>query len=682
MATVRRVYYTRPVPPNAVRVIVKGKPFVRFDGADGKPVTAPCVGDGSRCRVPSAKWYGQYTDANGKVRRVPLSANKDAARLMLSELVKRVENEKAGVIDRFADHRKRPIAAHLTDWIVSLRANGRTPQYVSLKAARVTAVIGGCGWVFPGDMTADRVEIFLSGLRSRRPELPPLPDGAEWFTLKQVGHLLGGVSRQTVAALFRRHRLTGTGRGKSRRFPRAAVETLRDLKDRGCSAQTSNHYLQAIQQFARWLMDNGRIDRSPFTRLKPLNARLDQRRRRGELSPSELGRLLAVTAAGGIKFRGLTGADRVMLYRLAVGTGFRAAELAALVPEFFDLNATPPAILLPAELSKNRKGAVQPVAAGLASDLRGYLAGRPIRERVWPGTWVGKAADMLRADLDAAGVPVEVDGPEGNESRDFHALRACFISNVIRAGADLKQVMTLARHSDPRLTAGRYARTRLHDLGAVVDKLPEPTTTRSETGVLKATGTDGSEADRLPSLTLPLALVGGIDRGRMSADENMGREVEVQTCSPNPLNPSVLRADEGERGGKRKRPRPDSNRGITVLQTAALPLGYEATTGHGNAIGSSDTCQSDRVRRNLRFQSLSQFTNPPFTFVASNGIAGSDHVAGLQVVEQHRFGIHEAHTSFDHERGQFQGNSCHAVAIAMEQIAGVYPHAAHPNGHF
>ena len=79
---------------------------------------------------------------------------------------------------------------------------------------------------------------------------------------------------------------------------------------------------------------------------------------------------------------------------------------------------------------------------------------------------------MLRADLDVAGVPVEVDGPEGTETRDFHALRACYISNVIRAGADLKQAMTLARHSDPRLTASRYARTRLHDLGAVVNKLP------------------------------------------------------------------------------------------------------------------------------------------------------------------------------------------------------------------
>lgn len=47
-----------------------------------------------------------------------------------------------------------------------------------------------------------------------------------------------------------------------------------------------------------------------------------------------------------------------MLYRTAVGTGFRAAELAALVPDWFDLNATPPTVILPPEFSKNRKGAV------------------------------------------------------------------------------------------------------------------------------------------------------------------------------------------------------------------------------------------------------------------------------------------------------------------------------------
>ena len=101
---------------------------------------------------------------------------------------------------------------------------------------------------------------------------------------------------------------------------------------------------------------------------------------------------------------------------------------------------------------------------------------------------------MLRADLDAAGVPVEADGPEGTETRDFHALRACYISNVIRAGADLKQAMTLARHSDPRLTAPRYARTRLHDLGAVVNKLPTTDTPTHQSAVLKLTGTDGGES--------------------------------------------------------------------------------------------------------------------------------------------------------------------------------------------
>src|SRR5690242_20691504 len=99
-----------------------------------------------------------------------------------------------------------------------------------------------------------------------------------------------------------------------------------------------------------------------------------------------------------------------MLYRTAVGTGFRASELAALVPDHFDLDATQPAVILPAEFTKNRKGAVQPLPSALAADLRTHLVGRNRKEPVWHGTWAVKAADMLGADLDAAGVPVEVDG--------------------------------------------------------------------------------------------------------------------------------------------------------------------------------------------------------------------------------------------------------------------------------
>lgn len=232
-----------------------------------------------------------------------------------------------------------------------------------------------------------------------------------------------------------------------------------------------------------------------------------------------------------------------MLYRVAVGTGFRAAELAALVPEFFDLDGFPPAIILPPEFTKNRKGAVQPIPADLVGDLRAYLAGRPGREPVWPGTWSVKAADVLRADLAAAGVAVEVDGPEGTETRDFHALRGVYISNVIRAGADLKQAMTLARHSDPRLTAGRYARTRLHDLGAVVNKLPTTETPANQT-VLRKTGTDcQSFRDRA-----------GAAAGAATGDGEGGRSRAGGEKTPTPSgedggsNPLEMQGFEGYQG--------------------------------------------------------------------------------------------------------------------------------------
>ena len=105
--------------------------------------------------------------------------------------------------------------------------------------------------------------------------------------------------------------------------------------------------------------------------------------------------------------------------------------------------------------------------------------------------WPKKPADTLRADLDAAGIPVEVDGPEGVETRDVYALRICSISDVRRSGADLMQAMTRARHSDPRVTTARYGRTRLHGLGALVVELPNPSAADREPVAARLTGTDG-----------------------------------------------------------------------------------------------------------------------------------------------------------------------------------------------
>ena len=75
-------------------------------GRDGnKTADYPLTADGASYLKPAGKWYGKFRDAAGRVRRVPLSANKDAARQMLAGLVRKVEMEKAGLRDPAADHR-------------------------------------------------------------------------------------------------------------------------------------------------------------------------------------------------------------------------------------------------------------------------------------------------------------------------------------------------------------------------------------------------------------------------------------------------------------------------------------------------------------------------------------------------------------------------------------------------
>ena len=218
-----------PLPPCAEVVAKDGRPHARVR-EKGKTVLYPLSANGAAYLKPAAKWAADVRFADGTRKRVRFSPNRDAAALMLAELLKRIENEKAGVIDRTAPHRKRPLASHLSDWLDSLRANGRDQTYLGLKTGRVRAVVEGCGWLFTGDMSADRLETYLAGLRSARPDLPPIPPGVETFTGSEVGRLLGGVTRQTVSILVRRHRLTGTGNGKARRFPLATVEELRRLR--------------------------------------------------------------------------------------------------------------------------------------------------------------------------------------------------------------------------------------------------------------------------------------------------------------------------------------------------------------------------------------------------------------------------------------------------------------------
>jgi hypothetical protein len=108
---------------------------------------------------------------------------------------------------------------------------------------------------------------------------------------------------------------------------------------------------------------------------------------------------------------------------------------------------------------------------------------------------------MLRIDLEAAGSPYVVEGPDGPLFADFHTLRHTYLT-LLGRGVELRTVQELAGHSTPTLTA-MYSHRRLHDLAGAVEKLPDflPTEHAEVASVaLKATGTDPHKRHGTPHM--------------------------------------------------------------------------------------------------------------------------------------------------------------------------------------
>jgi integrase len=348
---------------------------------------------------------------------------------------------------------------------------------------------------------------WLAELRQKGRPRVALDPAKGWYTAREAAAVLG-VMPLSVGTAVRRNRLEAAGKGKARRFPRHTVEALQERLARGASVQTTNDYLSAVKSFCRWLVKDRRTGDNPLAHLEAGNARVDRRHDRRELEAEELRRLLTVTRASERSFRGLAGPDRYALYATACGTGFRASALGSLTPERFDLNADPPTVTLAARRNKSRVLKVQPLPADVAGLLRDYLADKPAGQPIWGGTWAEdrRGAEMLRGDLEAAGIPYAVEGPDGPLYADFHALRHTYLTLGGRAGIDLRTLQELAGHSTPTLTA-RYSHRRLHDLAGAVKRLPAFLPDRdngSDAQALRATGTDGKQIPNASGAYTPL----------------------------------------------------------------------------------------------------------------------------------------------------------------------------------
>ena len=459
---------TTPLPKDAQVVERDGKPHVRVRDHRGRLIWCPLTKDGKAYLRPSNCWYFDLKDESGRVRRVKGSPDKNVTEQMIAEAVRRVERRRLGYADPLEDYLTRPLREHLGDFAAHLEAKGDTARHVRETIARVVAVLDGCGFVLPADLDASKLEAWLSGLRKGTSAVR-LPVG-EAFASSVVAELLG-IKVDSVRRFVARHRLPTVGTGRDRRLTRQAVEFIARKQAEGLAPRSVNALVIAIRSFTSWLVRGKRLASDPFESLSLLNAAVDVRLRRRELTADEIRRLLDAAQRSPRVFRGLTGPDRRLLYLTAVTTAFRAGALAHLRPCDFDLARG--VVTLPVVRDKARRGMVQPLTGELLEAMRGYLEGKPAQTPIWPGTWhTGcMASAMIRAELEEAGIPHTVSGPDGDERVDFHGLRHTALTLAGKVGNDLSTVQKLAGHSSPTVTA-RYVHRRSEDLRAAVDRLP------------------------------------------------------------------------------------------------------------------------------------------------------------------------------------------------------------------
>ncbi len=541
MATVYKRRELRPIPDGAEIITYRGKPYATWTDAKGKARRAPLNAAGDRIIQLAECYTAQYFNENGKRRKAPTGCqDKQEALRYANHLENQARKRRTGEIDakaeRYGKESRRPLPEHLADFRQYLRDKQNTAKHVELICSRVAKLVDDCKAQDIGDLT-----------------------------------------------------------------DAAVMAAIGAMKAGGASLQTCNHYIRGIKQFSRWMKLQKRTPDDALAGLAGFNVETDRRYVRREMTPDEAAYLLRTVENYTTAMHNMPGPDRAMAYRVALGTGFRAKELRSLTPASFDLDADPATVTVDAAYSKRRRQDVQPIRSDLADSLRPWLAKYGRDEHPF-AAMPERTARMLRDDLDEARLrwlqDAKTDAERKERERsdflkhidadgrvlDFHGTRHTYVSAIVAGGASVKTAQELARHSTPTLTIGRYSHTRLHDLTAALDALPDlqPSEGTATPQAMAATGTDDKAAEvvrgqmrgQYNGKSTPEAANRGERPGSCPVAEN--DDDHGQDAGPNVLPLRDLAGSEpqtanpGESGWERIRT-PGTRKGTAVFKTADLP---------------------------------------------------------------------------------------------------------------
>lgn len=247
----------------------------------------------------------------------------------------------------------------------------------------------------------------------------------------------------------------------------ALIQSLTKADGTPHTQATRYAYFTALRAFCRWHCDRTGVAMP----LLPKTGSPQATRIRGCLTLDEARALIATTRASGVERHGLDPEQRALVYEVAMSAGLRAKELTSLTPSCVRTGKHP-ALMLPAEITKNRRDSTVPITQALADKLAGYIAARRIAMDAGLFVVPNQSAAMIRKDMAAAKIPEQRSEHGRTTWRDFHSLRHTFISLVANDPRNtIQTARDLARHHSVTMTE-RYVHAEDGDSRRAVNALP------------------------------------------------------------------------------------------------------------------------------------------------------------------------------------------------------------------
>jgi integrase len=396
MAFLQRITITRWVKGKGEnrKVVAKGTPGAR------------------KVRQLSDKWYAVFSE-NGRKQRIPLSADKEVAQVMLADLLRSGERRKAGLP---TNDKPVPIAELINAYLSDLQTAGRAERYVNDVRLHLNKATHECRFASIEAFNADKLDKWLQsltcGYTQRNKYRAVMLTFANWLIRKK---------RLTQNPFTHIVRATGEVKRKRRAID---VDELLDLL-----TAAKERPLQGMS-----------VRAGKALMLTP------QRREYGE-------RL---------------GQARYLLYKTAVLTGLRRGELFALQPTHLHLDGDNPYLHLPGKYTKNGKDAILPLKHSHAQELQTWIKGKQPTDSVFIPVSYNASIDTLRKDMARAGIAYRDDT---GRFFDFHSLRVCTSSLLHQAKVHPRIIQLFMRHADGNLTA-HYDDASKHDLREALHALP------------------------------------------------------------------------------------------------------------------------------------------------------------------------------------------------------------------